>query len=347
MVKVGEIVDIIKLEIVKKDNIIDLEVVEKFNPYHDRLGRFTSPGGATSMTIRTRSGISQRAADKAVERSKQQHAGTMPTEAQAKTLKSIETRTRNLKKEQLRVVDRDGNVIMQKQGDAWSVSYKIREARDNFPGNITIHNHPAGGTFSSPDLTDFGHGVTEIRAATPEGTYIMRDIRHGAKYNLAKEKTWYDMKEDIENTSQSFKNERLLYKDIKEKYQDDFQEKVSSWAHKWANAKDNGASQETLQKYADEYNKANDAWNKEMKPKIKKEVRAAYVDQYHQWYKSNAHNYGMEYEFIPIKTRASKGYDEIVEKSADTGEIVLDGQMNKDIEELTNELIKEITKPLK
>ena len=31
------------------------ELIEKFNPYHDRLGRFSSAGGATSFTYRPRS----------------------------------------------------------------------------------------------------------------------------------------------------------------------------------------------------------------------------------------------------------------------------------------------------
>lgn len=45
--------------------------VEKFNPYHGRDGRFTSAGGASSMTIHTRSKLSQGAADKAIARAKE------------------------------------------------------------------------------------------------------------------------------------------------------------------------------------------------------------------------------------------------------------------------------------
>jgi hypothetical protein len=319
-----------------------LEAVKKFNPYHDRLGRFTTAGSATLFTYRTRSKLSQGAADKAAEREKKLTSAAMPTEAQAKTLKSIESRTRNLKKEQFRVVDREGNVVMQKQGDATSVTYKIGEAREHFPGNITIHNHPDGGTFSTPDLSDIGHGATEIRVASPEGTYILRNTRYGRKYNSAKEKTWFDMREDLEAASADFKQDAAIRKETKARYKAEYDEKVLPWANKWAEAKDRGASKEELQKFIDGYDKAQKAWDAETKPKIEKEIRATYVEQYHQWYKKNAHNYGLEYEFIPAKTRMKKGFDEIVMKSADVGDVVLDKQMNDDILELTEKVMAEI-----
>lgn len=46
----------------------------KFNPYHDRLGRFSSANGAASMTIRTSSKLWQNAADKAIAREKERTA---------------------------------------------------------------------------------------------------------------------------------------------------------------------------------------------------------------------------------------------------------------------------------
>ena len=326
-----------------------LETVKKFNPYHDRnTGRFTTAGAATLFTIRTKAGNKQGMADKAIEREKKLTAASMPTEAQTKTLNGIASRTRNLKKEQFRVVDREGNVIMEKQGDAHSVTYKIGEARDNFPGNITIHNHPDGGTFSTPDLSDIGYGATEIRAAAPEGTYIMRNTRYGRKYDAAKEKTWFDMKEDLEKASANFKNETAIKKETKARYQADYDEKVSVWAKKWAEAKGSGASSEELNKYIDKYNKAKDAWEAENKPKMAKDIRKAYVDQYHNWYKTNAYNYGMEYQFVPVKTRTQKGLlEEPVAKAAEAGDVVLDEQMNKDVMELTDKLLSEIMNPKK
>lgn len=49
------------------------EIVEKFNPYHDRLGRFTSGtgGSATFMTMMTRDPKKQHMADKAIARAKE------------------------------------------------------------------------------------------------------------------------------------------------------------------------------------------------------------------------------------------------------------------------------------
>lgn len=62
-----------ELEIIEK-NIIELEFVdvEKYNPYHDRLGRFTSPGGAASFSIGNRSGLAwnQKNVDRAIAREK-------------------------------------------------------------------------------------------------------------------------------------------------------------------------------------------------------------------------------------------------------------------------------------
>lgn len=176
----------------------------------------------------------------------------------------------------------------------------------------------------------------------------MRNARYGRKYDAAKEKTWFDMKEDLEKASADFKEYTSIKKETKARYQADYDEKVSSWAKKWAEAKDSGAGQEELQKYIDKYNKANEAWQAEYKPKIEQEVRAAYVDQYHDWYKKNAYKYGLEYQFIPVKTKTKKGLiEETVMKSADAGDVVLDEQMNKDIRELTDKIMDEIMNPKK
>ena len=51
--------------------------IEKFNPYHDRLGRFSSGGSAASFTIRTKDPKKQHWADKAIAREKERHAAAM------------------------------------------------------------------------------------------------------------------------------------------------------------------------------------------------------------------------------------------------------------------------------
>lgn len=309
-----------------------LEILEKFNPYHDSKGRFSSANGAASFTYAPGK---SKAHDLAISREKERYAAMMPSEAQEKTLKSIENKTRNLKKEQFRVVDRDGNVVMQKQGDKDSVSYKVGEARDHFPGNITIHNHPDGGAFSAADLSDFGYGAREIRAAAPEGTYILRDTRAGKWAN--DQKTWFDMREDLEAASVNFKNDRQLKKEIRASHTEE-DAALKKIADTWDKRRTEGAEQEELTGYYNEYKKISDA----LVAKVEVEVRQAYVDQYHNWYKENSMKYGMEYEFNPVQTRTKKSAYEPICKSMDDGEVVLDKQMNEDIKAITMEILREL-----
>lgn len=52
-----------------------IEEIEKFNPYHDSLGRFTTASGAKSFTIRTRGGAYQQGmVNRAIEREKKRTA---------------------------------------------------------------------------------------------------------------------------------------------------------------------------------------------------------------------------------------------------------------------------------
>lgn len=54
-----------------------IEEVQKFNPYHDRLGRFASGGNAASFTIRTKDPKKQHWADMAVAREKERYAASV------------------------------------------------------------------------------------------------------------------------------------------------------------------------------------------------------------------------------------------------------------------------------
>jgi len=317
----------------------DDDGVRKFNPYHDRIGRFTSAGSETSFTYAPGKSAAH---DKAIERHKERMAAVAPTEAQEKTLKGIESRTRNLKKEQFRVVDREGNVVMQKQGDRNSVSYTRGEARDNFPGNATIHNHPDGGTFSSADLSDFGYGATEIRAASPEGTYSLRNLNYKTKWTK-EQKGWVDMRDDLDAAAQGFKNDRQLKKELR----GPFDQQVKPIADRWEKRRAEGASKEELTSIAKEYT---DKWDS-LKPQLEKTVRQAYVDQYHHWYKANAGKYGFEYNFSPKqeKTRKSDTMDEIyeideIEKGS--GEIILDQKMHDDVQDIMNDILSDYPREL-
>lgn len=310
--------------------------VEKFNPYHDSKGRFTTSGAATSFTY---SPGKSKAHDNAIAREKDRVAGIMPTEAQDKALRSIESRTRNLKKEQLRVVDRDGNIIMQKQGGKHSVNFTRGEARDSFPGNISIHNHPDGGTFSGADLTAFGYGATEIRAAAPEGTYTLRNLSYGSKWN-ANQKSWVEMQENLNTASEKFKSTTELRKDLRKPYD----EQLQPYVKKWEALRASGAPIEEQKEIANEYTKTWDS----LKPQLEAEVRAAYVGQYDSWYKSNAGSYGFEYTFTPTRSRTAKGdmMFDISEIEKSSGEIVLDQQMQDDIEQIMANILRDYSREL-
>lgn len=81
------------------------------------------------------------------------------TIAQDKTIKEYARKTANLKNEQYRIIDSNGNVLLKKQGDKHSVVMTLGEKREYMFGNISLHNHPGGGTFSIADLNDFGNGA--------------------------------------------------------------------------------------------------------------------------------------------------------------------------------------------
>lgn len=66
------------------DEIIE---VEKFNPYHDSRGRFSTANGAASFTHRTKDPSKQHWADAAAEREKQRTGGAAATKPKADTKK--------------------------------------------------------------------------------------------------------------------------------------------------------------------------------------------------------------------------------------------------------------------
>lgn len=70
---------VLELTIIEKNSdIINLEVVEKFNPYHGKDGRFTSAGGAHTFTYAPGK---SKAHDMAIEREKQRTADGIATNA--------------------------------------------------------------------------------------------------------------------------------------------------------------------------------------------------------------------------------------------------------------------------
>ena len=266
----------------------------------------------------------------------------MPTAQQEKTLRNIESRTRNLKKEQLRVVDRDGNVVMEKRGDLNSVYFNRDEAYDNIPGNIAIHNHPEGGTFSIADISLMGFGATEMRVAAPEGTYILRNTRYGQRYDGAKQKSWKNMQDDFESASLEFKSGLTVKKQVRAQFSKETAE-LEELSRKGMNSmRNSGRDSAEFKSIYSEYEKKSAA----LGAQIEAATRNAYIAQYDSWLKNNSMEYGMEYEFVPTKTRTKKALieDNAMEDvaKADSGEVVLDRQMHDDIREITDSIMQDI-----
>lgn len=69
----------------------EIEEIEKFNPYHDRLGRFSTADGHTSFTTRTRDPKKQHMADAAVAREKEREAASKPEKKPDNGIKDPET----------------------------------------------------------------------------------------------------------------------------------------------------------------------------------------------------------------------------------------------------------------
>lgn len=127
--------------------------VQKFNPYHDRLGRFASaPGGGVSLGM----GVDGAAA-----------GGKRA--AVAGTLKDVEKANKDLDYEVGTVINpSNGKVIFSKKGGAMGVTFNSSEARE-IAGKIVTHNHPDDLIFSPTDVATSYH-VSAIRATNPNGT---------------------------------------------------------------------------------------------------------------------------------------------------------------------------------
>lgn len=84
-------------EVGKSDQsqVVEIVEVEKFNPYHDSRGRFSSANGYASFTVRTRDPSKQHMADAAVAREKERNA----KEEESKKPKRVEFTPAKTKKE--------------------------------------------------------------------------------------------------------------------------------------------------------------------------------------------------------------------------------------------------------
>ena len=156
----------------------------KFNPYHDARGRFTSANGATSFTIRTQDPSKQGLADAATAREKERDAAEKPDSEDTPRMQAIhgiEDKIRNQGYETAAIVDKDGNVLLDKDGGQRQVGFSPMECA-MMAGNTLTHNHPSSSMFSEEDISCFvANDLLEMRATTREGTTF--SVKRGEGYD--------------------------------------------------------------------------------------------------------------------------------------------------------------------
>ena len=156
------------------------EDILKFNPYHDARGRFASANSATSFTYRTKDPSKQSLADRAREREKERQAAGSKTgnddeSPRMKTIHNIEDKIRSQFYETAAIVNKDGKVLLMKDGAENMVGF-TREECDMMKGATLTHNHPLSSMLSVEDATCFVRGeLEEMRATNREGiTYSLK-----------------------------------------------------------------------------------------------------------------------------------------------------------------------------
>ena len=220
-----------------------------------------------------------------------------------RTLKQIIRRTANLKNEQYRIIDEDGNIILEAKGDKHSVGTSVGAKRNAMwmddKEKTTIHNHPDGGTFSSSDFDDFGFGAKEVVAAAPEGTYSLVNLNFGKKNATS---GWTKLRDatrkidEVESNKSSLVNLKKAQDNVRNSK---IGRELRATTDKWVKRRNEGASSAELQKLVDKSNKLQEQYSKA----VQKERRRLETQPYHDFYKKNAKKYGFAYTFTPSKKK--------------------------------------------
>ena len=218
------------------------------------------------------------------------------TNAQTRMLAQIANKTRNLKNEQYRIIDENGNVVLLSKGKRHEVGVKVGDKRDNLPGAVSIHNHPDGGTFSDADLSEFGYGARAMAVASPEGTYILTNNKYGKKDQAS---GWLDMRNEMER--QGITRERGFTEIRKEARNSPNlkrrEAEMVRLSDQWVKKRESGAPTKELDSLSKKYEKKSE----EYKQMLKDEERKIVTKPYHDFYKKNAKKYGFTYTFTPKK----------------------------------------------
>ena len=215
------------------------------------------------------------------------------TSAQNKAVDQIAKRTRDLKNEQLRIINEDGEVVLEKRGTGHEVATTVGEKRQYGEGSVIIHNHPNGGTFSDADLNSFGYGARQIVVAAPEGTYKLTNTKYGQRDAKS---GWYDMRNDMDLSGVT--RERSFTELTRQARETPAVKRAGTALSKassaYLDAQKAGKPQSTLDRLMDDFTKKEKA-HKEAFAKARRDVE---VKPYHDYYRKNAHKYGFKYEFI-------------------------------------------------
>lgn len=142
--------------------------IEKFNPYHDRLGRFSAASGAASFTYKPGQG---KMYDNAIAREKARTAsmGVSPEENRKQTIKSTEDKIRKQDYESAACIDSNGKTVFFKDGQKSQVAFSSEESAQ-MKGATLTHNHPSSSHFSNDDIHTFVvTQMQEIRVACRNG----------------------------------------------------------------------------------------------------------------------------------------------------------------------------------
>ena len=321
---------IVQAALIKSEEQFDMIVeVEKFNPYHDELGRFSTADRYDQFTITTRDPNKQHWADAAAAREKERDAkglvpgpkikpGTLPedlpkdqpkeepraanhpapsptnttTNLNAKVLatcQGVEAKSVKLKNEKLTLVSENGEVVHEKRGSRGSVSIDAATAAKMGTDVTLTHNHPS----------EFG------------GTLSGADVNILTKYNLrairavANEGTY-----SLERTSQTMGLKASTFNRDYGVLSDKANRSIRSEYKKMRSKVMNGDVS------ADEANRQ------------LAEHRTSQCNQMHDWLSQNASKYGYNYVFTPSSGGVEKMFDEVEKEDVEdtTGEDMLDGE---------------------
>ena len=214
------------------------------------------------------------------------------TQKQDAAIKALVKRTQDLKKEQYRIINGNGDVVLEKKGDKHSVATTIGEKRDNLAGNISVHNHPAGGTFSPIDMTDFAYGAKEIVAASPEGTYRLVNNKYGTKDAFT---GWRKLMEGAEAIPQASQLS-LLQQARANLANSETQKEINKINGRFTSIRANDGS-EAAKSYYESVKDRYDSLAAKHKDEVERETRRLETEPFHKYYAAHASEFGFTYRF--------------------------------------------------